>query len=77
MTISDILIERHEKMQKPLNRELPKLPAQHLGYVGLTDAKKLGGLDLFQAAIFHDRVDLEDQLCLNKVLLRHLECRYP
>src|SRR5260370_871532 len=25
------------------------------------------GLDLFQAALFHDRIDLENQLCLDEV----------
>jgi hypothetical protein len=64
-----ILIERHEKTQKPFDRELPKLPAQHLGYVGLADAKKIGRLDLFQATIFHDGVDLEHQLRLDEMLL--------
>ena len=70
-----ILIERHEKTQKPFHRELAKLPAQHLGYVGLADAKKIGRFDLLQATIFHDLVDLEDQLCLDKVLLgiRHAD----
>jgi hypothetical protein len=44
-------------------------PCAHLGYVGLADAKEVGRLDLLQAPVFHDRFDLEDQLCLDKVLI--------
>jgi hypothetical protein len=33
-----VLIERHQKTQKPLHGELAEFPAQHLGYVGLADA---------------------------------------
>jgi hypothetical protein len=44
-----ILIERHEKTQKPLNGELPEVPAQHLGYIGLADAEQIRGLHLFRA----------------------------
>jgi hypothetical protein len=64
-----VLIERHEKTQKPFDGKLPKLPAQHLGYVVLANAKEIGRLDLFQVTIFHDSVDFEDQLRLDKVLL--------
>jgi hypothetical protein len=71
----DILIERHQEAQKALNRELPELAAQHLGNVGLSDGEKSGSLNLFQAAIFHDCVDFENQLRLHQVLfgVRHAE----
>jgi len=60
-----ILVERHEEAQKALNGKLPELPAQHLRYIGLADSEQVGCLDLFQAAIFHDRVDLECKLRLD------------
>jgi hypothetical protein len=66
----DILIERHQKAQKPLNGKLPELPAQHLGDIGLPDAEKLGRFGLFQAALFHERVNLEDELRFDEVLFR-------
>ena len=50
-----ILIERHEETQEALNGKLPELTAQHLRYIGLADAEQIGGLNLFQAAILHDR----------------------
>src|SRR6266853_6807798 len=55
----DVLIERHEKTQKALDGKLPKLAGQHLGDIGLADAEEIGRLDLFQAALSHERVDLE------------------
>jgi hypothetical protein len=60
-----ILIERHEEAQKALNRKLPELAAQHLRYIGLTHSEQIGSLHLFQAAIFHDGVDLEYELRLD------------
>src|SRR5271157_154658 len=59
-----ILIERHQEAQKALNGKLPELTAQHLRYIGLADSEQLGGLDLSQAAIFHDPVDFEHKLRL-------------
>ena len=35
-----ILIEGDEEAQKALNGKLPELTAQHLGYIGLADAKQ-------------------------------------
>jgi hypothetical protein len=71
----DILIERHQKAQKALNGKLPEIAAQHLGDVGLFDPEKIGSLNLFQAAIFHDCVDFENELRLNQVLcgVRHAD----
>jgi hypothetical protein len=39
----NILIERHEKAQKALDRKLPELAAQQLGNIGL--ASRFGGND--------------------------------
>lgn len=71
----DILVERYEKTQKALNGKLPEFTAQHLGYIGLANAEQLRGLNLFQAAIFHDRVDFEHKLGLDQVLfgIRHAD----
>jgi hypothetical protein len=66
----NILIERHEKAQKALDGKLPEIAAQYLRYIRLTDSKQIGRLDLFQAALFHKRVDLEDKLRLDEMLLR-------
>jgi hypothetical protein len=66
----NILIERHKKTEKALHRKLPKLATQHLGDVGLADAEEVGGLDLFQAALSHERVDFENELRLDEVLVR-------
>jgi hypothetical protein len=54
-----ILLERHEKAQEAFNGKLAELTAQHFGYIWLANAEQIGGLDLFQAAIFQDRVDFE------------------
>ena len=43
----DVLIERHEEPEKALNGKLPELAAQHLGNIGLANAKQIGRLDLF------------------------------
>ena len=64
----NILIERYEKTQKALHRKLPEFAPQHLGDVGLFDPEKIGSLNLFQPAIFHDRVDFENELRLHQVL---------
>jgi hypothetical protein len=64
-----ILIEGYEKAQKSLNGKLPELAAQHFGYIGLTDAEQIGGLDLFQSAFFQDSVDLEHKLRLDQMFL--------
>jgi hypothetical protein len=61
----NILIEFYEKAQKPFNRKLPELAAQHFGNVGLANAKQRGSFCLFHAALFHDRIDLEYQLRLD------------
>jgi len=62
-----VLIEGYEKAQKALHGELAEVAAQQLGDIGLADAEQGGGLNLFQAALFQDRIDLEDQLSFNKV----------
>jgi hypothetical protein len=66
----NILIECHEKAKKALHGKLPELSAQHLGDIGLADAEQIGRLDLFQAALFHERINLENKLRLNEVLVR-------
>jgi hypothetical protein len=49
----NILIERDEKAEQPFHGKLPEFAAQHLGYIrligylGLTDAEQIGGIDLF------------------------------
>jgi hypothetical protein len=63
----NILIERNEEAQKALNRKLPEFAPQHLGDIGLFDPEKIGSLNLLQPAIFHDRVDLENELRLDQV----------
>src|SRR5271166_3794253 len=66
----NILIECNEETQKTLDRKLPELAAQQLGDIGLADAEQTGRLDLFQAALFHDGVDLAHQLRLDQALFR-------
>jgi hypothetical protein len=65
----DILIERHEEAQQPLNRKLSEFAAQHLGDVRLFDAEKISSFDLFQTTISDDCVDFENELRLDQVLL--------
>jgi hypothetical protein len=64
-----ILIQRYEKAQKTLHRKLPELTTQHFRNIRLADAEQSRGLDLFQAAFFHDGVDFEDQFCFDEVFL--------
>jgi hypothetical protein len=64
-----VLIQRHKKTQKALHGKLAELASEHLGYIGLADPKQFGGLHLFQAALFHDGVNLEDQLSFDKMLI--------
>src|SRR5689334_13207885 len=66
----NILIESHEETQQPLDRKLPELTAKHHGDIGLADTKQSGSLDLFQATLFHDGVDLEYKLRLDHMLVR-------
>jgi hypothetical protein len=33
----DVLTQRHEEAQQTFNRKLPKLAAQHFGYIRLAD----------------------------------------
>jgi hypothetical protein len=68
-----ILIQGHEETKKTLDGKLTEFAAQHLRYIGLANAKQLGGVHLFHAARFHDRIDLEHQLRLYQVLfgIRH------
>jgi hypothetical protein len=70
-----ILIERNEEAQQALNGKLPEFATQHLGDVGLFDPEKIGGLNLFQAANFHDLIDLENELRLYQVRfgIRHAD----
>ena len=65
----DILPKRHKETQQAFDRKLPKLPAQHFGDIGLANAKQTCGFDLFQAALFHNRVNLQHQLRLDKMLV--------
>jgi hypothetical protein len=55
----DILIERDKEAQKALDGELAKLAAEHFGDIGLADTEEAGSLHLFEAAFFHEGVDLE------------------
>jgi hypothetical protein len=65
----DVVIECDQKAKQALHGKLPELSPQHLGYIGLPDTKQIRSLDLSQAAIFHDGVDFEYELCLDQVLL--------
>jgi hypothetical protein len=62
-----VVIEGDEEAQKALHGELAEVAAQHPGDIGLAGPDQGSGLDLFQAALFHDRIDLEDQLCFDEV----------
>src|SRR5580704_958105 len=64
-----VLIQRHEKTQKTLHGKLTELASEHLGYIGLANAKQVSGFHLFQAALFHDGVNLEHQLSFDKMLI--------
>jgi len=66
----DILIQRHEEAQKTFDGKLTEFPAQHFRYIGLSNAEQIGGFLLFQTALFHERVNLEYQLCFDEVLFR-------
>jgi len=70
-----VLVERHEEAQKAFHGKLPEFTAQHLRYIGLADSEQAGGLDLFQAAFFHDRVYLKYKLRLDQMLfrIRHID----
>jgi hypothetical protein len=70
-----ILVERHQEAQQSFHGKLAELAAQQLRYIGLADSEQRGGLDLFQAASFHDGVDLEYKLRLDQMLfrIRHTE----
>jgi hypothetical protein len=63
-----VLIEGDEEAQKALDGKLAEVASQHLGDIRLADAEQGGGFDLFQGTLFHDRIDLENQLCFDKVL---------
>src|ERR1051326_7865233 len=65
----DILIQRDQEPKQALDRELPEVAAQHFGDVGLRDAEHFTSLNLFQAPLLHDAVDLEHELRLDQVLL--------
>jgi hypothetical protein len=65
----DVLIERDEEEHQALDRKLPEFAPEHLGDIGLADAEQRGRFDLFQAAPFHERVNLEDKLRLDEVFL--------
>ncbi len=73
----DILIERHEKARKAFDGKPPELAAQQLGHIGLADAEQTGGIGLFQAALLHERVNLEDELRLDHVLPRIRQAEIP
>ena len=64
----DILPKRYKETQQTFDRKLPKLPAQHFGDIGLANAKQTCSFDLFQAALFHNRVNLQHQLRLDQML---------
>ena len=46
-------------LRQALDGKLPEIAPQHLRYIGLADAEQITGLNPFQSAIFHDRVDFE------------------
>jgi hypothetical protein len=71
----NILIERHEKAQKAFHGKLPELSAQHFRNIGLADAKETSRFNLLQAALSYERVDLENKLCLDEVLVRILRAQ--
>ena len=48
----NVLIERYEKAEQPLDGKLPELAAQHLGDVRLADAQQIGRLDLLKRRSF-------------------------
>jgi hypothetical protein len=66
----NIPIQLDEKAQKPFNRELAELAAEHLGYVRLANTKQGSSVSLFHPLLFHDGVDFEHQLRLNQMLIR-------
>ena len=70
-----VLIQRHQKTQQALDRELPELSAQHLGDIGLADSKQLGGRCLREAALFQDGVNLENQVRFDQMLLQRQVCQ--
>src|SRR6266446_710722 len=55
----DILIERLEKAQYPINRVAPKATTDHVRYIGLLDPHLLGRCGLRELAGFHDLLHLE------------------
>jgi len=63
------MIERHEKPQQALDGKLPEITPQHLGYVGLFYAQEIGRFGLFEATVLHDRINFEDELGLDQMLL--------
>ena len=42
------MAESHKKPRQPPNGELPEVPAQHLGDIGLVDAEAAGGGGLIE-----------------------------
>jgi hypothetical protein len=65
----NILIEGHEEPQQAFDGERPEIAAEHFRDIGLLDAEQIGGRGLFQTALFHDAVDLEDKLGLDQMLI--------
>jgi hypothetical protein len=64
-----VVIEGDREAQQALDGELAEVAAQHLGDIGLADSEQGSGLDLFQATLFHDPIDLENQLGLDEMFL--------
>ena len=71
----DILIEGYQEAQQAFDGELAELAAQHLRDIWLANSEQLGSFHLLEAASFQDCVNLENQLCLNLMLLgvRHTD----
>jgi hypothetical protein len=63
----DILIERLEKAEYPINRVAPKATTDHVRYVGLLDPHQCCRCALRELAGFHDLLHLEHQLRLHIV----------
>jgi hypothetical protein len=48
----NVLIEGHEEAHQAVDGKRPEIAAQHFRDIGLLDAEQIGGLGLFQAALF-------------------------
>jgi hypothetical protein len=48
---------------------LPEVAPQHFRHVRLLDAEQGGCINLLEAALLHEGVDLIDKLCLNEMFV--------